>query len=54
MVAEEANKVEVQPECPVEPPPPPPTAVDDNKALPVPEQKPTDEAVVESKLCYSI
>ncbi|KAJ0848182.1 putative remorin [Helianthus annuus] len=46
MVAEEANKVEVQPECPAEPPPPP-TAVDDNKALPVPEQKPTDEAVVE-------
>ncbi|KAK9063203.1 hypothetical protein SSX86_017073 [Deinandra increscens subsp. villosa] len=44
MGAEEANKVEVQPECPPELPPP---AEVENKTTPVPEEKPTDDPVVE-------
>ncbi|KAI7742517.1 hypothetical protein M8C21_001559 [Ambrosia artemisiifolia] len=44
MVAEEANKAEVQPECAADAPPPT-TAVDDK--VPVTEQKPTDDTAVE-------
>ncbi|XP_076938941.1 remorin-like isoform X1 [Bidens hawaiensis] len=45
MVAEETNKVEVQPDCPAEPPPSRPTEADTEQVL---EQKPTNDAVVDN------
>ncbi|KAI3731313.1 hypothetical protein L1987_62501 [Smallanthus sonchifolius] len=50
MAAEEANKVEVQPGCPAEPPP---STEVENKATPVPEEKPTNDAMVENYMSES-